>query len=258
MKIYLDYIFIENLLITIITLYQMKNILDVNTSVKRIIIASLISATYIVIMIFLKINFMNYLVCKIILVQIIIYIAFNSKSIKMLIVNSIKFLIINIFNIGTMYFLSNFINVTVNNIIQKIGIYILTFIIVNYIVKYLSNLVKNKQNMEIYDVKMKLFEKTINYKGFLDTGNTVFCYIYNLPVIFASIPKEIKYKELNKLKSLNIIIETINGKQEKIGYLIEELFIKEINEIKKCIVIFVDEKYFSSSRYNMILNKKIL
>ena len=82
--------------------------------------------------------------------------------------------------------------------------------------------------------------------------------MYNLSVIFASMPKEIKYKELNKLKSVNIIIETINGKQEKTGYLIEELFIKEINEIKKCIVIFVDEKYFSSSRYNMILNKKIL
>lgn len=258
MKIYLDCIFIENFLITIIVLYQMKKILSVNSNCKRIIIASLISSIYMVVMIFLKISLMNYLICKIILVQIIVYIGFSSKTIKMLIVNSVKFLVINIFNVGIIYFLSNFINIKVNNGVQKIGIYLLTFVIVNYTVKYFSKLLKNKENMEVYNIEMKMLGKTIHYKGFIDTGNTAFCYMYNLPVIFASWPKNIKCKELNKLKDVNIMVETLNGKQEKKGYLIEELFIKEKNEIKKSIVIFVEEKYFDSSKYNMILNKKII
>lgn len=258
MKIYLDYIFIENFSITIITLYQMKKLLDVNTNLKRIIMSSLISSIYVVLMIFLKINFMNYLISKIILIQFIVYIAFNPKDIKLLIVETIKFLIINILNIGMICFLSNFINIKVNNIVQKLSIYFFIFFVGNYMIKYFCKLLKNKQNTQIYNVQMKILGRVIQYIAFLDTGNTTFCYTYNLPVIFAKLPKNIKDEDLSKLNNINIIVQTINGKQEKKGYLIEELFIKEINEVKKVIVIFVEDSIFDNSKYNMILNKKII
>lgn len=256
MKIYLDYIFIENFLITILTLLEAKKILRINCKTKRIIFASIVSALYVTIMILLKLNFMNYLLCKVILVQIIIFIAFKPQSIKEIITYSIKFFLINVFNIGIIYVVFNFLGFEIKNTAHKLFVYLLAFVIGSYTILYFIKVLKNRTNTEIYDVEIEILGEKIKYKGFLDTGNTAFCYTYNLPVIFAEYVNNLE-KKLNSLTKIDICINTLNGRTEKKGYLIDNVSIKEKNITKKVIVVFVRKEEISSTKYNMILNNKM-
>lgn len=256
MKIYLDYIFIENFLITILTLLEARKILGINCKTKRIIFSAMVSALYITVMILLKLNFMNYLLCKVILIQIIVFIAFKPESIKEVITITIKFFLINVFNIGVIYVICNFVGFEVQNTVQKIFVYLLAFGIGSYLIFYFMKILKNKTNTEIYDVEVEILGNKIKYKGFLDTGNTAFCYTYNLPIIFAQYTNNVEEK-LKSLTSIDICIKTLNGRREQKGYLIDNVNIKEKNITKRAIVVFVEEDEISNRRYNMILNNKM-
>lgn len=258
MTIYLDYIFIENLLIDYILLKQTSYISRKKVSRKRACLASTIASLYVVIMIWLKIEQLEYLICKILLTFIVIYVCFNPKTINEYIRIMILFFLISVLNVGTFSAITNLINVTYNKAFIKIIVYVISLFISKFFVTQTWKIyMHNIRNEElIYDVKIYLNQKQYAYKAFLDTGNNVYSYTYDVPVIFAQVLNEDIWEELKAKTAFEITTTTLSSTTNKKAYVFDNVEIsngrKKWNV--KAAIVFEREKLSKDNSYNMLLN----
>ena len=192
MTIYLDLIFIENIIMNSIILYATSIILKQKTKLLRIIISANIGAIYSIALYITNFKIYMSTISKIILSIIIIYVAFNPSKIK----NAFKQVII--------FYLTSFIfgGVALNliyylrpeNISIKNGMFtgeyvlkviILGAIVALLIVKISIKIIKNKLTpKDMYcKIKIKMNENIIETKAMIDTGNLVKEPITNTPVV---------------------------------------------------------------------------
>lgn len=258
-NIQIDLIFIQNIIINYILITQTEILIATKTSIVKKLSASFIGASYVVIMLIYKIKSLDYLIAKIMLVFIIIYIAFMPKKTKRLIKQTYIFLIISTINVGTINILKQVVNLHSNEIYIEIIIYTLSFLISKQIAIRTWRLYKHrlKSNNLIYNVKIKLYKSTLSYKAFLDTGNTVTSKGKN--IIFARESKEFK-KEKQKLKKIKILVKTISSSKGYTAYIPKKVMI-EVNQdyrkIQSIGVVFLEDAMFTNQEYNMILNNNI-
>lgn len=253
---YIDYIFFQNFIIDFILIKETEIFTRIKTKTKNCVLATAISSIYVVIMIIFKISQMDYFICKILLAFLINYIAFKPQKIEELIKTQIMFIMVSVINVGTIIVIQNLIRTNNKAGFLKIIIYLCGFGISKLFIERMWKLYKHevKINNVIFDVTISLENKRYKYKGLLDTGNTVFSYTYNLPVIFAEMPKEKIPKE--KLKSFNIQTVSLSNKCEKKAYIIDNVEIKMNKEIikTKAGVVFENIKLSKNNDYNMVLN----
>lgn len=259
LNVYIDLIFIQNIVINYILLTQTEILLTKKTSKTKKILASTVGAIYVVIMIIFKLSILNYIIAKFFLVIIIVYISFIPKDIKMFFKQIYLFLIISIINVGTVNILKQILNIKSKEIYLEIIIYILSFIISKKIALKTWTLYKHrlKSNNLIYDVKIKLNISTLNYTAFLDTGNTVTSRRKNVVFVRDDIALE---KEKNKLKSFDVIVKTISADKTYKAYIPKKISIKANKEyinIQNVGIVFLDNRMFVNKEYNMILNNNI-
>ena len=107
MKVYLDVIFLENIVIDVILLKELSYIARKNFYIKKAILASFIGALYIVIMLYFKIEELSYASFKVLLAFVIIYIHFNPKTIPEYLKLVALFILVSVINIGALYFIKN-------------------------------------------------------------------------------------------------------------------------------------------------------
>ena len=261
MKIYIDYIFIENFFITLLCLYETKNFIQKNTKGKRIFMGAIISSAYVVLMLVLKVKILNFWTIKLLLSFVVIYIVFLPKKIKEELKITIIYWIVCFLNLGTIYGLENFFNIDKIAIKNKLLIYVVSFSLTFIMVKGIGLLVEGKKRAEQdeYTVRLTINGRIIYFNAFLDTGNNSFCYLKNLPVVFAEKPNNISIEELIKLDKVTIKVQTINGKSIETGYVFKELEIYDSNlkQLRDAIIVFVDNSKFIGGSYNMILNKRM-
>ena len=74
MTIYLEYVFIENLIMDYFILKETNEIAKLHVNNKRIILASLFSSIYVVLMLVFKLEVLNYAISKILLAMCTVYI----------------------------------------------------------------------------------------------------------------------------------------------------------------------------------------
>ena len=84
MTIYIDVVLIENLLMNYIILFATGTVLKIKIKYIRILLASLVGAIYTIIAYILALKIYSNIFLKFVLSLIIIYIAFNPKSVKKL------------------------------------------------------------------------------------------------------------------------------------------------------------------------------
>ncbi len=192
MTIYLDLIFIENIIMNSIILYATSIILKQKTKLLRIIISANIGAIYSIALYITNFKIYMSTISKIILSIIMIYVAFKPSKIK----NAFKQVII--------FYLTSFIfgGVALNliyylrpeNISIKNGMFtgeyvlkviILGAIVALLIVKISIKIIKNKLTpKDMYcKIKIKMNENIIETKAMIDTGNLVKEPITNTPVV---------------------------------------------------------------------------
>ena len=226
MTIYIDVVLIENLLMNYIILFATGTVLKIKIKYIRILLASLVWAIYTIIAYILALKIYSNIFLKFVLSLIIIYIAFNPKSVKKLFKFTLIFYLTS-FVFGGAAFALIYI-VRPQEILRNNGLVLnsnsIKLIFISAIVAFIIitigfKVVKSKisaRDMYCY-IKIKLNDKEIEAKAMIDTGNFLKEPITNTPVVvvehtllYDCIPKEI----LNNLE--NILGGDFSGISEKI------------------------------------------
>ena len=235
--IYIDVIFLENLIMNSIILYATAIILKIKPKMIKIIISSAIGSIYAIITYITEIEIYTSVILKTILAIIIVYIAFNPQNIKKMLKEvAIFYLTSFVFGGATLYLIYY---IKPQEIFIKngmfVGTYILKVILLGgifalIIIKISSKIIKDKITpKDIYcNIKIKIDNKIIETKGMIDTGNLVKEPITNTPVVIlestllekalptiilnnlenilsgdlSQIPKEIQEKYISKLRCI--------------------------------------------------------
>ena len=192
MTVYLDIIFLENFILNCIILYAVSLVIKEKVSYIKLMIASLIGASYG--MIYYLINFQSKwnLIFKIILSVVMVYISFMPKSFKEFIKQITFFYLVSFVfggaSLGVIYMvnagkISIRNGIIVGNYTLKtifIGV-ILAFTIITVAFKFVKNRISKKDLF--CNIKIIINQSKINVKAVIDTGNFLKEPITNIPVI---------------------------------------------------------------------------
>lgn len=235
MTIYIDVVFIENLIMNYIILFATSIIIKVKVKHIRLILASSLGAIYSIIAYMSILEMYSSVILKIILSVIIVYISYNPQNVK----NMWKYLVIfymTSFVFGGAAFALIYI-VKPQDILMKNGLFLGTYplktIILGTIVAFVVivtsfKLVKSKISKKdmFCTIKININKVEIETKAMIDTGNLLKEPISNTPVIvvehtllYDCMPKEI----LNNLENI------LGGDFENIS---EEVKNKYISKLK--------------------------
>lgn len=228
MTVYLDVVLLENLCMNYIILFATGYIMKIKMKQLRLVASSLLGGIYAVIAYLEILPIYSNFGMKIILSILIVYLAFNSKSIKNLSKQLVIFYLTSFAFGGCAFALLYFIKP--QNILMRNGVYVGTYPIkiallggiIGFIVTYIGfRVVKTKLHKKdmIYEIEIRIEEKTLNLKAMLDTGNLLKDPISGMPVVV--VEKQQLYSIL-PAKLLDNIDKLIGGEGEILLDQIEE------------------------------------
>lgn len=174
MKVYIDIIFLVNIIFDFIILLSVSIVLKRNVKLYRIVLGALFGSLSLIIL-FIRLNRIELLLVKLIISSFMILISFNFNNIKYFFKNYIYFYLIGIIIGGIITFFNNqflinngllFISKNNYNIILGIAISIIG---INIYVKNMRDLKLNYN--KYYKVRLYYKNKEIIINAFLDTGN---------------------------------------------------------------------------------------
>lgn len=294
MTIYIDVVFIENLIMNYIILLANTFILKIKVKQLRLILASSIGTIYTV-MAYLVSNkiFSNFFI-KLLLSIIIVYIAFNPKELKRFFKQLVVFYLTS-FVFGGAAFAFIYI-IKPQNILMKNGLFLGTYtlktVVISTIIAFTIiiltfRFVKNKfSKKDIYkEIDVSIEQKIIRVKAIVDTGNMLKEPITGKPVIviehtclynilpkeildniekilggdLENISEEIKNKYLTRLKFIPF---SSLGKQNGMILGISPQFIKicgeEDRKIKDIIVGIYNKSLTKDGSYRALIGMDII
>lgn len=295
MTIYIDVVFIENLIMNYIILFATSIIIKVKVKHIRLILASSLGAIYSIIAYMSILEMYSSVILKIILSVIIVYIAYNPQNVK----NMWKYLVIfymTSFVFGGAAFALIYI-VKPQDILMKNGLFLGTYplktIILGAIVAFIVivtsfKLVKSKISKKdmFCTIKININKVEIETKAMIDTGNLLKEPISNTPVIvvehtllydcmpkeilnnlenilggdFENISEEVKNKYISKLK---VIPFSSLGKQNGmlIGIKPEEVIVindENENKINNVIIGIYNKSLTKRGEYRALIGIELL
>ena len=250
MTVYLDVVFLENVLMNYIIVFATGVVLKNECKKWRIFLASLIGAVYTVVMYLNIIPIYSNFFMKLILSVAIIFIAFKPRSLKMLVKDSIIFYLVSFVFGGCVFALMYFLQPQMAQI--RNGVYVGAYPIkialiggvVAFIVIQISfKIVKTKLSKKdmIYDVEVAVNKKSVKVKALLDTGNLLKDPITGFPVIV------IEHRCLDSI----IPIQILNNLEKIMGGEIDELISND--EFNKIISRFRMIPFSSLGKQNGLL-----
>lgn len=290
MSIYLDIVFIENVIMNYIILLATVIITKEKLNQIRIIISSIIGGIYAVSYYVTKFSIYITIPAKVILSIVMIYIAINPKSIKKMMKELIIFYLTS-FAFGGCA-IAVLYTIKPQNIINKkgslIGIYPIKVALIGGIIGFITiiiafKLVKNKMSIKDLFCTVKIIDNGTEkkVKALLDTGNFLKDPITNLPVIIVEkeklidiLPREI-LENTNKIISGEFEIKDIYisklrvlpfsslGKQNGmlLGFKVEKVIVilNEEEVIRNDVIIGIyDKKLSINEKYECLIGMNYL
>lgn len=237
MTIYIDVVFIENLIMNYIILYGTAIISKVTPKQIRLIIASTVGAIYAIIAYMSILKIYSTFILKIILSIIIIYIAFNPQNIKTMLKQLILFYLASFVFGGAAFFLIYVVKP--QDIILRNGVFVGTYplkiailgAIVGFSIIVLAfKIVRNKLSKKslFCNVKIKLNNNEIDTTALIDTGNLLKDPISNMPVIV--VERTLLYDVLPR-QILNNLENILGGELENFSEEIKNEYISKLKVI---------------------------
>lgn len=235
--IYLDVIFLENVIMNSIILYAAAIILKIKTKFIRIFISSIIGSIYAIILYITNLKIYTSIISKILLSIIMVYVAYNPQNVKKLWKQILIFYLTSFVFGGVALYLIYVIKP--QDILIENGMFIgeyvlkvimLAAIVAYFVIKISLKIIKTKFSpKDMYcKIKFKLNGKEVETKAMIDTGNLVKEPITNTPVII--VESSLLYDVLPK-EILNNLDNILGGNFEKIP---EEIQIEYIAKLR-CI-----------------------
>lgn len=234
MTIYIDVIFLENLIMNAIILYATSILLKQKPKCMLVIISASIGAVHSIILYITELKIYTSIISKLVLSIVMIYITFKPISFKKMFKQLIIFYLTSFVFGGVALYLIYYLKP--DDILIKNGMFageyalktimlgaIVAFIIIKISIKVIKTKMSSK---DMYcKIKINLNEKQIETKAMIDTGNLVREPITNNPVIITEssllrdvIPKEI----LDNLENI------LCGNLEKIPQQIQDEYISKL------------------------------
>lgn len=207
MTVYLDVVFLENLVINYIIIYATGIVSKAKMKYIRILVGSLIGAVYSVIYYIINLKIYSTIIVKVVLSIVIIYISFKSKNIKILAKQVLLFYLVSFVFGGAaiaIIYMVNSQDITIQNGVL-VGSYTIRTVLIGIIIAYITliiafNIIRTKISKKdlICDIEVNFDGDKIKTKAMIDTGNLLKEPITNLSVIvmehtlfYNIIPKEI-------------------------------------------------------------------
>lgn len=236
MTVYLDVVFVENVLMNYIIVFATGIVLKMDCKKWRILSGSVIGAVYTVVMYLNIIPIYSSFIMKIVLSVVIVYVSFKPKSAKKLVKDLIIFYLVSFVFGGCVFALMYFLKPQMAQI--RNGVYVGAYPIkvaligglVAFIVLQTSfKLVKTKLNKKdmVFEVQIFINEKSIIIKALLDTGNLLKDPITGFPVIV------VEHRSLYTVlpeKVLNNLDKILGGDIEELAK--DEEFSKTISRFR--------------------------
>ena len=290
MTVYLDIIFLENLIINYIILYATGIILKIQIRNLKIFFASLIGAIYSVVYYIVQFGLYSNFIVKLILSIVMIYVAFNPINFKTLVRQVLLFYLVSFVFAGAtiaIIYMVNSQNITIQNGVF-VGNYTMVTVLIGIAIAYIVvitafKMVKTRISKKdlICDIEVTINGQDIRTKGMIDTGNLLKEPITNLPVVvmeytlfydvipkeilnnlekilggdLSEIPKKIQEQYIPKLK---VIPFTSLGKQNGmlLGVKAEEVIVRyndEVKKIDKAVIGIYDKSLTKKGEYRALL-----
>ena len=255
---YIEYVFIENLIINILILILIKKTSAKECKKLNLILSAVVVSIYSCVSYVYK-GTLNTLFIKILVSFIYIYMAFNPKKLKTFIKLMMYYILIYFIFIGMVISLTVILKINIPRLLLKWIVYFISIILTYGVCQIMWKVWK--KNIKKYELMIDVKIYNCNIKAFVDTGNTVKG-SNNLPVIFINK----KYKEVlkSKLEEENkkiLKVDTINGSNICYTYLIKNIDFK-INKnhitLEKINIAFtdmlIDESYDAIASYDIYLD----
>ena len=250
MTIYVDLIFLINFIMDFYILSGVKFLLKLKTSIKRIILGSLLGSISTFIL-FFKLNTIELNLIKIIISIFMILITFGRKRF----INNLLYLyVISIVLGGSIYLINNSFGYKVDSYIfinNGYSINLILLIIISPIIiwLYISELLSYKKRINTkFDVLIKIKNKKINLIGFLDTGNMLVDPYFKRPIILVNK----KYIEPENNKILYVPYTSLNN-HGLLKCIVPEYIIVNNNKYNNCLIGISE-----NLNYDCILNERIM
>lgn len=175
---YLDVIFFENLIINYFILSLTRKFSKKDSKPIKLFLGALLGACYVLIIFLLPYKMIHEVFAKIILSLLIIYMAFTPKTLKEFLRILAVFYLISFAIGGTIFAVLYTAKLNLHSLWIGILIAILLFYTNwDYIVR------KSKEEKMLYSIKIEIFQKQVEIKGLLDTGNRLYDPLTKSPVV---------------------------------------------------------------------------
>jgi len=234
--VYVELLFLEDLIYNYVILLTVSLLLTRITSIKKILVSSIIGTLSLITFI-LKIHNIIIILITFIFSLLMSIIAFTYKDIIYTIKNICYMYISSIFIAGFIYLINTNIIPDIDSYILKVIILILLAPIITII--YLKSINKLKNNYSnYYKLDIYLDEKNkITITGFLDTGNKLIDPYKQRPIILIK-------KEFIKIKSNKILLvpyKTVNSESLLKCIIPKKIYIHNIGYRKNFLIGLIDE-----------------
>lgn len=214
MTLYIDLVLLENIIMNYIIILAAGMICRVDIKHFRLLVASLIGAIYAILVYLVDLKLYTNFVTKILISICMVYIAFNSVSVKGLLKQLLIFYLTSFCFGGAAYYLLHNVSPkliqNVNGVLTgtypiKIAILggILGFFIINISFKIIKSKLSKKDM--IYEVEIFYKDRSTIINVILDTGNLLTDPITNIPVLIVEDTKLINIISKDVLDNINKI-----------------------------------------------------
>jgi len=232
--IYIDIIFLENLIMNSIILYATAIILKIKPKIIRVMASSTIGSIYAIITYVTEIPIYTSVISKAVLAIIMVYVVFNPQNLKKMWKQVAIFYLTSFVFGGVTLYLIYYIKpqeVFVKNGVF-VGDYILKVIMLGAIVAFITikislKIIKTKISpKDMYcKIKIKLLDKFIEAKAMIDTGNLAKEPITSTPVVIveSTLLEEVLPKQI-----LNNLEKILSGDLSQISEEIQEKYISKL------------------------------
>ena len=248
--IYIELLLLEDLVYNYITILIVSIILTRITSIKKIILASILGSISLI-LIPCHVSGIVTIFVSLIFSTLMSIIAFSYKDILYTIKNILYMYISTIFIAGFIYLLNTHIFYNINNYLFKVITLILISPLITYI--YLKSITKLKNNYSnYYQVDIYIDEDNIiKVTGFLDTGNKLYDPYKQRPIIL------IKKSLMKKTKKILLVpYKTVNNEALLECIIPKKIYIQNVGYKNKLLLGLVDEINIEGAE--CILHQKLL
>lgn len=252
---YVEYVFLENLVINYIIIYQVSIFTKIKIKKINTLLGNIILSFYTILNYFLSTKIITITLIKVFVVSFSIYVIYIPKGLKKYFKLCAYYFLTSFLLVGVVISITLLFDLDISNVITKIILYIISGILLYLINKFMWKMWKSKIKKDDLIYKLKI--KDIEINSFIDTGNNVYDYVNNLDVIFIENDYLKIFFENNLLnKNVNLNINTITGNETCRGYVVNNIKViknkKKICELKKVVFVFVN-KNFNNNDYKALI-----